>query len=964
MARRQPIIATLGLMAACLGLCPPAQSMVVPVNSRWTFMGQPPDVVVPAGRFSEVRLPLYMTQITPAVYDTTVGTGYFVSSKGMWARRIMTGPIASFDRPVLSTCNDEVPGGYPSAGFIPFVIGVSPAVPPGVYSLYLQSGIGWLENGNSPLPPGGWSSHGAINVYVVDKDQPSAQDIEFSVVAGDSAYEISIDNPQLAATGNLLVSQVIPSGDPPTAWDLVNDTVNRHWSIRSADPWGRAIPAGTKFIVKVEGPFNGSDRIDLAAMGKPGDPGGTIRADGCMQINSSLTNNNPDARLLTTRIARVRSPTESSACQNGGFCNPVPRYDQSIQRWMICHSDNTPYAAGEYVFVKVFGEVPNTAVMDDALGSPFQGHGELAALCDTSSITGEPALDWTGLWPQSQCTRLGASPWSANDLVVTTAESLFSPGQAPAQFALGPYLEYDGSVPGWSTSWESVLVEPPSMIGVASRLTEPLRRTPVYSNDWEGNLRGYDGAASEGSVVNPSPYSPAAATDFAIWDFRALQPFKDVSGRNPDGTVYGAPTPVAGPNRFGAHFNGLNDAVYVAGLAPTLDSSLTACVWYRTNAADVPTSGDGSRLLTFQASTRHDLLQIAMTPGGKISLLGREGPSTAVRDTLSTADGRWHGIQVVRERGDSSTGFSVSVDGRALPPVLGGVSERPDAVTIAARSVSMFPGTFQDYFKGDLGYVHVFEGSASCAFPNGSLGVLRPTDTILSDPPWRDTVCGAYCTAQKQADKALCSMYLDCYRDNSCDPSQPCAQPDGVCGVNGKAGGMAPKTIADQVFNCIGGKQTVIYQIDAGNNVASGYSADQYYSGGTMRWDGSTIDTSEDRTQPPTDTFQLTSERYGNSTYTLPNLTPGAQYVVRLHFAELWWSASGKRKFNVVINGNTVLSNFDIYATAGKKYKALVRDFVATANSSGQIVIKFVTVTDNATIEAIQLLYGNSASAT
>ncbi len=58
-----------------------------------------------------------------------------------------------------------------------------------------------------------------------------------------------------------------------------------------------------------------------------------------------------------------------------------------------------------------------------------------------------------------------------------------------------------------------------------------------------------------------------------------------------------------------------------------------------------------------------------------------------------------------------------------------------------------------------------------------------------------------------------------------------------------------------------------------------------------------------------------------------------------------------------------MLSNFDIYATAGGNYKAVVREFTATANSSGQIVINFNTVTDNATIEGIEILTSTPNSA-
>ncbi|MFL5306520.1 MAG: malectin domain-containing carbohydrate-binding protein, partial [Polyangia bacterium] len=98
------------------------------------------------------------------------------------------------------------------------------------------------------------------------------------------------------------------------------------------------------------------------------------------------------------------------------------------------------------------------------------------------------------------------------------------------------------------------------------------------------------------------------------------------------------------------------------------------------------------------------------------------------------------------------------------------------------------------------------------------------------------------------------------------------------------------------------------------------------------------------------------SERYGNSTYTLPGLVASASYTVRLHFAELFQTATGMRTFNVAINGTTVLSNFDIFAATGAAFKATLRDFTATATSSGQIVVTLTTVKDNATIEGIEII--------
>lgn len=65
------------------------------------------------------------------------------------------------------------------------------------------------------------------------------------------------------------------------------------------------------------------------------------------------------------------------------------------------------------------------------------------------------------------------------------------------------------------------------------------------------------------------------------------------------------------------------------------------------------------------------------------------------------------------------------------------------------------------------------------------------------------------------------------------------------------------------------------------------------------------------------ETQDMTCRWAPSFTYTIPGLTPGVTYAVRLHFAELTWTAAGQRVFNVAINGTTVLSDFDIFATAG-----------------------------------------------
>ncbi|HEX3958555.1 MAG TPA: putative Ig domain-containing protein, partial [Trebonia sp.] len=55
------------------------------------------------------------------------------------------------------------------------------------------------------------------------------------------------------------------------------------------------------------------------------------------------------------------------------------------------------------------------------------------------------------------------------------------------------------------------------------------------------------------------------------------------------------------------------------------------------------------------------------------------------------------------------------------------------------------------------------------------------------------------------------------------------------------------------------------------------------------------------------------------------------------------------------INGTQVLTNFDIFATAGGEFKAVAEPFTATASSAGAITIQFVTVKDNAQVNGIEI---------
>jgi Malectin domain/Ricin-type beta-trefoil lectin domain-like/beta-glucosidase 2, glycosyl-hydrolase family 116 N-term/Glycosyl-hydrolase family 116, catalytic region len=142
--------------------------------------------------------------------------------------------------------------------------------------------------------------------------------------------------------------------------------------------------------------------------------------------------------------------------------------------------------------------------------------------------------------------------------------------------------------------------------------------------------------------------------------------------------------------------------------------------------------------------------------------------------------------------------------------------------------------------------------------------------------------------------------------------------------------------------------------INSGGSATGSFVADTDYTGGSPYSSAATVTTTGVNNPAAQAVYQ--TERYGNFTYTIPNLTPGGSYTVRLHFAELYWTASGKRTFNVFINGMQVLGNFDIFAAAGGQNKAIVEQFTAVANSSGAIAIQYANVVDQAKSSGIEVI--------
>lgn len=95
------------------------------------------------------------------------------------------------------------------------------------------------------------------------------------------------------------------------------------------------------------------------------------------------------------------------------------------------------------------------------------------------------------------------------------------------------------------------------------------------------------------------------------------------------------------------------------------------------------------------------------------------------------------------------------------------------------------------------------------------------------------------------------------------------------------------------------------------------WDADQYYTGGLPYNDGSSdiLNTVDDQL------YQ--TERYGEFRYDIPVPQKG-QYTIILHFAELYWPKVGERLFNIYIEKDIRVLNFDILALSNStRYQAV-----------------------------------------
>jgi hypothetical protein len=165
---------------------------------------------------------------------------------------------------------------------------------------------------------------------------------------------------------------------------------------------------------------------------------------------------------------------------------------------------------------------------------------------------------------------------------------------------------------------------------------------------------------------------------------------------------------------------------------------------------------------------------------------------------------------------------------------------------------------------------------------------------------------------------------------SSVTPSAPSATPSGPS-VPPSSTGSAPFAV-----NCGGSP----YASSTGDT----YLADSNFTGGS-------VDTATGVITGTPDGTLYQSERYGNFSYSIP--VANGNYAVTLKFAETYFAAAGKRIFSVTINGQTVVSNLDLYATAGKN--AAYDVVVPVSVTTGAININFVSQVNYAKVSAIKV---------
>ena len=117
---------------------------------------------------------------------------------------------------------------------------------------------------------------------------------------------------------------------------------------------------------------------------------------------------------------------------------------------------------------------------------------------------------------------------------------------------------------------------------------------------------------------------------------------------------------------------------------------------------------------------------------------------------------------------------------------------------------------------------------------------------------------------------------------------------------------------------------------------------------------GTTVYSARTPVLETTDDATYQTERYGKDfTYAFHGLPPGPARL-KLGFCENNWTQPGERVFDVVVNGATILDDFDILALAAP-HEALTQTADIVIPPDGPLTVQFVGEKDNAKVNLIRI---------
>ncbi len=140
----------------------------------------------------------------------------------------------------------------------------------------------------------------------------------------------------------------------------------------------------------------------------------------------------------------------------------------------------------------------------------------------------------------------------------------------------------------------------------------------------------------------------------------------------------------------------------------------------------------------------------------------------------------------------------------------------------------------------------------------------------------------------------------------------------------------------------------VVYAINVGSEQGLNYGdvlyiADAYFTGGTPS-------SGDDAIAGTTMQALYQTNRWGSFSYALP--VDNGEYEISLKFAEIFWQESGKRVFDVDVEGQRLVSGLDLVAEAGAKH-ALDKTLSSVSVRDGQLDLQFSASVHNAKLSGL-----------